>query len=108
MPQIPVAGKVPYALFLLVVDPENVGGNHRNAARFHFAQLPLPILPAVTGVVKFAADGEPRRAVKREIFAVDLDPVPVRTDAAERQRLRCAGVLRQKNRFHRNLKSPFD
>jgi len=51
-PQITAAAKVPLTAPFLMVDPENIGCRHRDAARFHLQQFFLPVLRLISGKMK--------------------------------------------------------
>ena len=84
-PQVALPGEIPHALCFFMVNPEDVGCNQRDAACFHFAKFPLPVLPAIAGKLKLARNGKPRLAVSRQIAAVDRNRVSCRSASAKRK-----------------------
>ena len=52
--EVAVARKIKRSLHLLMVDPEQIGGNDLNAALLHFLKLSFPILFGNTGKMHFS------------------------------------------------------
>ena len=85
--QVPVSLKIPDARFLLVVDPENVGGYDLHAARLHFEQFGFPAGFVIAGKMEFAHDREPGLSVFRQEKAVGGDRFPAGGGSAKRKLL---------------------
>ena len=82
---VPVAGEVEPAFLLLVVNPEQVGGHHGDAAGFHLAQLPVPVRPGAAGEVELSHNGDPGLAVPLQVEVVHVDAPALGVGAAQVQ-----------------------
>ena len=71
--QLARAGPVPLAFDLLVVNPENVGGDDVDAAGLHLEQFVAPLGGGGAGVVEFSHHRRPRLAVEEQAAAVGRD-----------------------------------
>ena len=84
-----VAGPVPLAFDLFVVDPDEVGGDDLDAGGLHLEDFGFPLGFGDAGVVDFAHDGEPGFAVEGEVLGVEAEDVAVRAIWRRRGR-RCS------------------
>ena len=66
---VAVAGKIQLSFLLLMVDPEQVGGNQINAAGLHLAKLAVPVFTVVAHKMIFPHDRQPRAGVALKIAA---------------------------------------
>ena len=68
-----VAGEVEFAFDFLMMDPEKISRNDRDAARLQFRELGGPLFAGHAREMKLAHDRDPRFAVPDEIQAVYAD-----------------------------------
>ena len=97
-----IAGETEFALDFFVMDPEEIGGNDVDAARFQFRELGGPLVAGDARKMQFAHDRDPRLAVAHEVQAVDADLAAGRILSAEIQ------VVREDFRFGVGLERAAD
>ena len=79
------AGEPQLPFPLLVVNPEQIGGDHRDAARLHLAELGLPLCGVAAGKMELAHDGQPGLSAPGQAETVDFDPLPAGVAPAQMQ-----------------------
>jgi hypothetical protein len=84
--QVAVAFPAKAALLLLVVDPEDIGGEDVDAAQLDLDDLGLPLAGGAARVVELAADAKEGLAVQLHIVVGEADAVAAGVDAALHQR----------------------
>ena len=84
-PYVAVAGEIKFTLDLLVVDPEQIGGNRADSAGLHLAEFRIPMITPIPDKVVFSHDADKGLAVSLKIQAVDRERFSRGADAAHGQ-----------------------